>query len=66
MVKDLVPDIQRNMHVIAQEEVEVDQLDHQIVDNQQKLDKDKQELLRLKTDAAERSRRSNTADGSIP
>jgi chromosome segregation ATPase len=51
MVKDLVPDIQRNMHVIAQEEVEVDRLQHQITDNQQKLEKDKKDLLRLKTDA---------------
>ena len=33
MVKDLVPDIQRNMHVIAKEEVEVDQLEHQIADS---------------------------------
>ena len=32
MVKDLVPDIQRNMHVIAKEEVEVDQLEQQIAD----------------------------------
>jgi chromosome segregation ATPase len=51
MVKDLVPDIQRNMHVIAQEEVEVDRLQHQIADNQQKLERDKKDLLRLKTDA---------------
>src|SRR6266404_1830617 len=51
MVKDLVPDIQRNMHVIAQEEVEVDRLQHQIVDGQQKLEKDKKDLLRLKNDA---------------
>ena len=51
MVKDLVPDIQRNMHVIAQEEVEVDRLDHQIADSRQKLDKDKKDLLRLKGDA---------------
>ncbi|HEV3415495.1 MAG TPA: hypothetical protein VG056_01725 [Pirellulales bacterium] len=51
MVKDLVPDIQHNMHVIAQEEVAVDQLEHQIADSQQKLEKDKKELLRLKTDA---------------
>ena len=51
MVKDLVPDIQRNMHMIAQEEVEVDRLDHQIADCRQKLDKDKADLLRLKGDA---------------
>jgi len=51
MVKDLVPDIQRNMHVIAQEEVKVDQLQHQIASSLQKLDKDKKDLLRLKADA---------------
>ncbi len=52
MVKDLAPDIQRNMHVIAKEEVEVNRLEHQIAENQQKLDKDRAELLRLKEDAA--------------
>ena len=51
MVKDLVPDIQRNMHVIAQEEVRVDQLQHQIAGAEQKLDKDKKGLLKLKADA---------------
>jgi phage shock protein A len=51
MVKDLVPDIQRNMHVIAQEEVQVDQLQHQIAGAEQKLGKDKKDLLRLKADA---------------
>jgi hypothetical protein len=52
MVKDLVPDIQRNMHVIAKEEVEVDQLEHQIADAEQKLTKDRAELMRLKADAS--------------
>ena len=52
MVKDLAPDIQRNMHVIAKEEVEVDRLEHQIADSQQKLEKDRADLLRLKEDAA--------------
>ena len=65
MVKDLVPDIQRNMHVIAQEEVEVDRLQHQIADNQQKLDKDKKDLLRLKADAESAQHRSTMAGGSI-
>ena len=54
MVKDLVPDIQRNVHVIAQEEVEVDRLDHQIADSRQKLERDKADLLRLKGDAEKR------------
>lgn len=52
MVKDLVPDIQRNMHVIAKEEVEVDQLEHQIADTEQRLAKDREDLLRLKADAS--------------
>ncbi len=30
MVKDLVPDIRKNMHIIAQEEVEIERLDKQI------------------------------------
>ena len=51
MVKDLTPDIRRNMHVIAQEEVEVDRLDHRIADRRQQLDHDKKDLLRLKADA---------------
>ena len=52
MVKDLVPDIQRNMHVIAKEEVEVDQLEQQIAVSEQKLAKDRAELMRLKADAS--------------
>jgi chromosome segregation ATPase len=52
MVKDLVPDLQRNMHVIAKEEVEVDQLEHQIAASEQKLAKDRAELMRLKADAS--------------
>src|ERR1700691_1718722 len=52
MVKDLMPDIQRNMHVIAKEEVEVDQLERQIADTEQHLGKDRSELMRLKTDAS--------------
>jgi phage shock protein A len=52
MVKDLMPDIQRNMHVIAKEEVEVDQLERQIADTEQRLGKDRTDLLRLKADAS--------------
>ncbi len=51
MVKDLTPDIQKNMHVIAQEEVEIDRLDQQIVDSDKKLESDKKDLLRLRSDA---------------
>jgi chromosome segregation ATPase len=52
LVKDLVPDIRKNMHVIAQEEVEVDRLDKQIALSETKLDKDRSELVKLKNDAA--------------
>jgi chromosome segregation ATPase len=52
MVKDLVPDIRRNMHVIAQEEVEVDRLEKQIAQSDASLDGDRAELLRLKDDVA--------------
>ena len=50
MIDDLVPEIRKNMHVIAKEEVEVEKLDKQIADAQKRLAKDKEEILRLKTD----------------
>src|SRR5690606_39815140 len=37
MVKDLLPDIRHNMHVIAKEEVEVARLERQIADAEEKL-----------------------------
>ncbi len=52
LVKDLVPDIRRNMHVIAQEEVEVERLTAQIAASEARLDKDRGELVKLKNDAA--------------
>ncbi len=52
MVHDLVPEIRRNMHVIAKEEVEVEQLQRQIDDAAANLADDKAELMRLKTDLA--------------
>ena len=50
MVKELVPDIRKNMHVIAKEEVEVQNLKKQIVQMETRLGKDRGELVRLKTD----------------
>lgn len=50
MVKDLLPDIRKNMHVIAREEVEVDRLDRQIRTSEARLGKDREELLTLKSD----------------
>ncbi len=52
MVKNLVPDIRRNMHVIAQEEVEIERLDKQIALAETNLTRDKQEIIKLKTDLA--------------
>jgi chromosome segregation ATPase len=50
MIKDLVKEIRENMHVIAKEEAEVARLEQKITDAQTGLNKDKEELLRLKTD----------------
>ncbi|MGE0607311.1 MAG: hypothetical protein AB7O62_09475 [Pirellulales bacterium] len=52
MVKDLVPDIRANMHVIAKEEVEIARLDRQIADGEGKLAKDRDGLMRLRDDLA--------------
>ncbi len=50
MVKELVPDIRKNMHVIAKEEVEVEQLRKQIATTESRLGKERAELVRLKDD----------------
>src|SRR3990172_4435216 len=50
MVRDLEPEIRRSMHVIAKEEVALEQLDQQIGQNQNKADKDKSDILRLQAD----------------
>ncbi len=52
MVKNLVPDIRRNMHVIAQEEVEIERLDKQIVRTTATMDKERGEIMKLKGDLA--------------
>lgn len=52
MIKDIVPDIRTNMHLIAKEEVEVAKLEQQIKDGTTRHDKDKAELMRLKSDLA--------------
>jgi len=52
MVKNLVPDIRSNMHVIAQEEVEVERLEKQIAESEGTMGKDRADLLRLKNDLA--------------
>lgn len=50
MVKELVPDIRKNMQLIATEEVEVDQLAKKIGGVEGRLEKDRTELMKLKDD----------------
>lgn len=50
MVRDLEPEIRRSMHVIAKEEVALEQLNQQIEGSQEKADKDKGDILRLQAD----------------
>ena len=52
MIQDLVPEVRKNMHVIAKEEVEVARLDEQIADSRTRLKKEKEQLLRLTGDLA--------------
>jgi hypothetical protein len=52
MVKNLVPDIRKNMYTIAKEEVELQRLNRQIGDIESKLAVDKQGILKLKGDLA--------------
>ena len=50
MVADLIPDIQKNMHVIAQEEVEVADLGDQIARSEKSLEAERSRLLALRSD----------------
>jgi chromosome segregation ATPase len=50
MLKNLEPEVRKNMHVIAKEEVEVQRLQEQMEKSQQRLDKEKNQLMRLRTD----------------
>jgi len=50
LVKNLAPEVRKNMHVIAQEEVEVERLERQIASSQGTVDKERGELVRLKND----------------
>jgi len=50
MVRDLEPEIRRSMHVIAKEEVEVEQLDKRIEASDEKATKEKSEIMRLQAD----------------
>jgi predicted nucleic acid-binding Zn-ribbon protein len=50
MVRDIVPDIRKNMHVIAREEVEIERLAEQISKSEDVQLADKENILRLKND----------------
>lgn len=50
MIRDIVPEVRKNMHIIAREEVEVERLEKQIEDAEKNAAKDKDEMLRLKSD----------------
>src|SRR5262249_5224567 len=52
MVKDVLPEIRKNMQIIAREEVEVDRLQQDIDRLEKKQDKDRTDLMSLKTGAA--------------
>jgi len=53
LIKNLIPEVRKNMHVIAKEEVEVQRLEEQIADTEARLAKEKDQILKLKTDLAE-------------
>jgi chromosome segregation ATPase len=50
MIKDLRPEIEKNLRLIAQEEVEVAKLEKQVTKSQDQLARDRQDILRLKGD----------------
>ena len=51
MVKDIMPEIRKNMQTIAKEEVEVERLNQDISNLEKKQDKDRTELMSLRTEA---------------
>ena len=50
MIKDLDPEIRRNMHVIAKEEVEVEKLEKQIAESREQLAESQEKIIRLQND----------------
>lgn len=50
MITDLTPEIRRNMHLIAKEEVEVEKLQSRVGDLEKNLASSKADIVRLKTD----------------
>lgn len=52
MIDDLLPEIRKNMHIIAREEVELERLERQISQAREQLEKEKAIVLRMKDDLA--------------
>jgi len=52
MIADLEPVVRRNMHVIAKEEAELERLEKQIEASETRAEKDRGQILTLKTDLA--------------
>ena len=50
MVKDIMPEIRKNMQIIAKEEVEVKNLRNQLSDAEKQLAKNRSDIQRLTTD----------------
>ncbi|MHB8969826.1 MAG: hypothetical protein ACYC3X_08830 [Pirellulaceae bacterium] len=50
MIKDLEPEVERNMHLIAREEVEIAKLQRELQQNEKQLARSRDEILRLKGD----------------
>jgi chromosome segregation ATPase len=50
MLRDLVPEVQKNMHLIAKEEVEVERMARQIAELETRLAKEKDQISQLKRD----------------
>ena len=52
MLKDVAPEVQKNMHLIAKEEVDLRRLTEQIAEAETRLGNDKEQMLKLKTELA--------------
>ncbi len=50
MIKEIDPEVQRNMHLIAKEEVEIKQLQDRLADGEKHLSKSESDMKRLSTD----------------
>ena len=50
MIKSLTPEIRRNYHLIAREEIEVEQLEKKLAESETRLAQDREEMLHLNTE----------------